>query len=88
MKINWNEEKNQLLKKTRNVSFEQVEEEILNNRVLKDFKHPNQEKYKNQSIIIVEINGYICQVPAVKNQDELFLKTIFKSRKYNKKYKK
>ena len=88
MKINWNEGKNKLLKETRNVSFEQVEDEILNNRVLKDFKHPNQEKYKNQSIIIVEIDGYICQVPAVKTKDELFLKTIFKSRKYNKIYKK
>ena len=87
MIISWDEEKNGILKATRNVSFEQVESEILNNRVLKDFKHPRP-KYKNQSMIIVEIDGYICQVPVVKTKDEIFLKTIFKSRKYNKIYKK
>ena len=88
MIIKWNEEKNERLKATRNISFEQVEKEILNNRIVDQFKHPNKEKYKNQIIFIVEIDGYFCQVPAVEEQGILFLKTIFRSRKYNKKYKK
>jgi len=84
MKINWNEDKNKLLKEIRNVSFEEAEEEILHGRILNQFKNPN---YENQIILILKIDDYICQVPAVINNDEIFLKTIFKSRKYNKVYK-
>ena len=88
MLINWSKAKNEILKKTRNVSFEQAEEEILKGRIVNQFEHPNKEKYRNQIIFILEIDGYICQIPAVISSTEIFLKTIFKSRKYNKRCKK
>jgi hypothetical protein len=49
--------------------------------------HPNQEKYPNQSIYVVDINGYIYLVPFVKDKTGTrFLKTIIPSRKASKKY--
>lgn len=54
----WNPEKNELLKATRNVSFEQVEEIMRREEVLDDYEHPNQEKYPGQRVMVVRINGY------------------------------
>lgn len=39
------------------------------------------EKYLGQSLYVVELNNYIYLVPFVKNNDEIFLKTIYPSRK-------
>ena len=47
----------------------------------------NMEKYPDQSIYIVELMGYVCMVPYVKNDDEIYLKTIIPSRKMHKHYK-
>ena len=35
----------------------------------------------------VELMGYVCMVPYVKNNDEIYLKTIIPSRKMHKHYK-
>jgi uncharacterized DUF497 family protein len=86
-RIVWNEEKNQLLKLQRGLDFEQVLEVIELGDILGKQKHPNTEKYPNQEIFILELNGYICYVPFVENEVEIFLKTIIPSRKLNKKYK-
>ncbi len=48
--INWNEDKNEWLKKERGISFEDVVFEILNNNILSVSQHPNQEKYPTQKI--------------------------------------
>jgi hypothetical protein len=45
--------------------------------------HHNPEKYPNQKILLVEINGYIYYVPFVEGEDSYFLKSIIPSRKYN-----
>ena len=86
--ISWNEEKNQLLQITRGLSFEMVEEKILNKEILDIRHHPNKEKYPNQKILIVELNGYICYVPFVESEQEYFLKSIIPSRKLHKEFKK
>ena len=79
MKLRWNPEKNELLKKTRNVSFEQVAEKILQQDFLGPVKNPSRE---NQKIITVVINDYPCIVPLVVEEDgSWFLKTIYQSRK-------
>ncbi|MFK5937295.1 MAG: DUF4258 domain-containing protein [Sulfurimonas sp.] len=85
--INWNEEKNQLLQLQRGISFEMVLEKLLNGDILGRKSHPNIDKYPNQKIFILEIDSYICYVPFVENEAEIFLKTIIPSRKLNKKYK-
>jgi uncharacterized DUF497 family protein len=86
IKIEWSNEKNELIKKTRNVCFEDVYNAILNDKILDIIPHPNQNKYPNQKIIILKINNYVYYVPYVINKDKMFLKTIIPSRKYNKIY--
>ncbi len=87
MIFKWNDEKNEVLKKERNVSFEDVITLIYEKKVLDIIKHPNQEKYSEQLIYIVRIHGYVHMVPFVKNGGEIWLKTIIPSRKLNKLYK-
>ena len=85
MIFNWDEEKNKILKKTRNISFEQVIIDIENGNILDVLENPNKE-YKNQLMIIINHNNYAFAIPAVKRENEYFLKTIFPSRKYTRKY--
>jgi len=85
--IRWNEEKNQLLKLQRGIGFDEVLEKILNGEIIGKKAHPNREKYPNQKIFILKIDGYVCYVPFVENDKEVFLKTIIPSRKLNKEIK-
>jgi uncharacterized DUF497 family protein len=85
-KISWNQEKNKLLKKTRGVSFEQIRKAIASGKVIKVLPHPNPTKYKNQKIMVININNYAYSVPFIEKEDQLFLKTIYANRKYTKKY--
>jgi len=87
LNFDWNKEKNELLKQTRNVSFEMVLEEIAEGRILEDSPHPNQDKYPKQFIFVVKMNDYCYLVPYVQNETMIFLKTIIPSRKMMKKYK-
>jgi len=84
--FDWDAEKNELLIKARNISFEDVQNAIENDGVLDVTPHPNQEKYSHQKILIVDIDEYTCAVPFVIDGDKIFFKTIYKSRKLNKKY--
>ena len=86
MVFDWNEEKNQQLKKERNISFERVVLEIEDDHVLDILEHPNKERYKNQYLIIVEIDEYAYVIPALCDKDSWFLKTIYMSRKYTDRY--
>jgi len=79
--IGWNEEKNQQLRLIRGVSFEDIEMAILNGHLHRIEAHPNQEKYPNQKKLFVEIESYIYVVPFVENDEEIFFKTIYPSRK-------
>ncbi|MBR3073309.1 hypothetical protein [Fibrobacter sp.] len=75
-----NSEKNELLKATRNVSFEQVKELMRREEVLDDYEHPNQKKYPGQRVMVVRINGYCCLVPYKPEPDgDMWLKTIVQS---------
>lgn len=80
MVIEWDEDKNRVLKKERGLSFEQVEEAIEAGRVLDDVAHPA-EQFHHQRILIVEIERYPVMVPYVQEGDKLFLKTMFRNRK-------
>ena len=89
MSINfkWNPEKNKSLMKDRGVCFEDVVTTIYEDKIIDTIKHPNKEKYPDQSIYIVELMGYVCMVPFAKNNDEIYLKTIIPSREMHKHYK-
>ncbi len=87
MKVfSWNEEKNELLKEERQISFEDVVFYIEQGFLLDVLEHPNQEKYKGQKIFVVEIEDYAYLVPFLEDEREIFLKTIIPSRKATRKY--
>jgi uncharacterized DUF497 family protein len=82
----WNEDKNSLLKSTRGYSFNELLEVMEKDGVLANYKHPNTEKYPNQYIYVVMLDGYVHYVPYVMDGDDIFLKNIIPSRKLHKKY--
>jgi len=82
----WDNEKNELLKNTRGVCFEQVVLLMERGEVLDTIEHQNQERYPGQKITLVMIDTYIYLVPYVEHNDEIFLKTIILSRKATNKY--
>jgi uncharacterized DUF497 family protein len=79
-KVVWSEQKNELLKQTRGVSFEDVMTAIHDGRELGRIKH-NSAARMNQNISIVQINDCIYDVPFVENDEEIFFKTIYPNRK-------
>ena len=82
----WNSEKNEILKKDRGISFEEI---ILNIQLGNEVDindHPNIERYPEQKISVVLIEDYVYLVPFVENKEEIFLKTIIPSRKATKQY--
>ena len=82
----WNNDKNEKLKKERNISFEDVIYYIEKEKLHAILKHKNQKKYPGQKIYVVEINNYVYLVPFIETENEIFLKTIIPSRKATKKY--
>ena len=86
--IRYSLEKNDILKSTRDISFEDVILALENGYLLDDVEHPNKEKYPNQNIfiILIQIKNYVYLVPYVEDNKSIFLKTIIPSRKMNKKY--
>ncbi|WP_435550534.1 hypothetical protein [Desulfobacterium sp. N47] len=82
----WNKEKNERLKIERGISFEQITMHIEQGDLLDIVTHPNQSKYPNQQILVVEINDYVYLVPFVENENGKFLKTIIPSRKATRDY--
>lgn len=77
--IQWNLLKSKRLKRTRGVSFE----EIITTKLVDIKNHPARE---NQQILLFEYKGYIWLVPFVEKEGEIFLKTLYPSRKYTKIY--
>jgi uncharacterized DUF497 family protein len=86
--FNWDDEKNLLLKRTRNIGFEGIVVAIQGGDLVDVVEHPNKERYPHQRIYLVAYRNYVYAVPSVRNvkTDEIFLKTIFPSRRYTKLY--
>ena len=84
--FDWNDDKNELLKKERDVSFEQGELAIAAGDLIDRVRHPNQSKYPNQKVFLVKIEDYIYSVPYVEDEEIVFLKTIIPNSKATKKY--
>lgn len=55
-------------------------------KILADIDHPTKSRYPNQMVMVVEINDYVYAVPYVEDDEKIFLKTIYPSRKLTKKY--
>ena len=74
------------LRHERGIGFEEVIQWIKKEKIVDVIPHPNPEKYPNQHIFVIAYDDYIYSVPFVKNGDEFFLKTLYRSRKLTKQY--
>ena len=81
--LNWNPQKNEILKKERGISFEEIAYLIESGQIIGIEENPSR---PNQKIYILKIENYAFIVPYVENDNEIFLKTAFPSRKYTKRY--
>ena len=86
MKFEWDPEKNERLKRERDISFEKIIFHLSQGDVWKIADHPDQENYPGQKIYFVIVENYIYLVPHVVEKDYIFLKTIIPSRKTTKMY--
>lgn len=82
----WNHEKNETLKMERSVSFEEIVLAIEADGLLDELRHPNPEKYPNQSVFVVTFDAYVYLVPYVEEPGYFFLKTVIPSRKATRDY--
>jgi hypothetical protein len=73
--------KNAWLIRERGVSFEQIIALIESGHLIRVLEHPDQGRYPNQLLYEVDVDGYVYVVPVVKSERQLFLKTIYRSRR-------
>lgn len=74
--LQWNLLKSERLKKTRGLSFEEL---VQQGKLVAVRRHPSRAL---QDIMLFERSGYIWVVPFVRRGNEIFLKTLYPSRKY------
>ena len=77
----WATDKNDLLKRERGISFEEITVAVEAGALLEVVGHPNPAKYPRQKVMVVEVAAYAYLVPFVEEADHFFLKTIIPSRK-------
>jgi hypothetical protein len=78
--LRWNVLKSERLKRTRGVSFE----EIIRARLIAVKRHPARPE---QKVMLFYHKRYVWVVPFVETEEEIFLKTLYPSRKYTRIYK-
>jgi len=82
--IRWNEEKHRSLVQTRGVSFHEIADRILAGDYIDLLENPAR---PGQDIVVMAIEGYTWVVPfVVEDDDTLFLKTAYPSRKFHRRY--
>lgn len=81
----WSSEKNRRIKQERGFGFEDIVEAIDDGGLLDELRHPK-DRYKNQRVYVVNLNSYAIIVPYVEEENHVFLKTAFPSRKATKEY--
>ena len=86
MIFEWDPEKNEKIKRERGISFEEIALLLGDGRLWAVTRHWNTEKYPNQRIFLIPIDGRIIAVPFVQDKKKIFLKTAFPSRKMTKRY--
>jgi uncharacterized DUF497 family protein len=84
VRYEWNPDKNEWLKKNRNISFEEIIFHMSRGDIWKAADHPDQSKYPGQKIYFVIVDEYIYIVPFIVEKDFIFLKTIIPNRKATK----
>lgn len=83
-RIEWNEDKNKQLQVERNLSFEAIVVAIEQGKLI-DIVPNSSSHHTHQNVLVVEIDDYLVLVPFVEDEERIFLKTAFRSRKIMKK---
>ena len=86
VRFDWDPDKNEILKSKRDISFEDIALLLADGILWKVTDHPNPEKHPNQKVFLVPIDDYIYFVPFVMDDEVIFLKTAYPSRKATKDY--
>ena len=86
-RIEFSEEKNLLLKETREIGFEDVIVAIEKKEILDDLRHGSK-KYPHQRILVIKREEYVYVIPYVidPKRKTIFLKTAYPSRVLTDKY--
>jgi len=63
--FDWNPDKNEWLRVTREITFEEIVFHISRGDLLDVLEHPNASRYPGQKIFVVDVEGYVCLVPFV-----------------------
>lgn len=83
----WNDSKNEKLRSVRGIKFEDIVVAIEDaDGLLGAIEHPNQERYPNQIILVVNVGGCAYAVPSVVEVEFIFLKTAYPSRVLTQRY--
>jgi uncharacterized DUF497 family protein len=87
MYFDWDEDKNNLLKKERKISFEDILFALKNDKIIDIILSPSP-NHPDQKCFVIEIEKYAYIVPYVRDdaKGKTFLKTIYPSRKFTKLY--
>jgi hypothetical protein len=84
--IRWNEAKNEWLKKHRGVGFEEVLIAVDQGKLLDLMEHPNDLKYSDQWLMVIQLGEYAYLVPYELDDEDIVLKTIIPNHKATKRY--
>ncbi len=82
----WNHDKNETLKASRAISFEEIVLAIEADALLDVLGPSNRGKYPKQQVLVVAVEEYAYLVPFIEEADYYFLKTIIPSRKATRDY--
>ena len=66
--FDWSDEKSRHLERTRGMCFEDIVVCIQNGDVIDVIRHPNQERYPRQNMMVINVDGYVWLVPYVKHR--------------------
>ncbi len=84
--VAWDTRKNEWLIATRGIGFEEAVEAIFDGRTITILRHKNVKRHLNQRLFVINIDDYAYVVPFVEDEEKVFLKTIYPSRKHTKLY--
>lgn len=82
----WNAKKNEQLKQSRGISFEDIVLALESGGLLDVLAHPHPKRYPSQKVLVVAVMEYVYLVPHVEEPDHVFLKTVIPSRKATRDY--
>ena len=82
----WDPEKNERLKISRGISFEEIVLAVEEGGLKDVLVHPNQRRYPGQVVLVVSYREYVFLIPSVEEDAYYFLKTIIPSRKATRDY--